>query len=69
MQHLTVWTSEPAPLFHNSGWHTNKFGLHVSNRFGFGLMNAEEFVRTAKTFASVPPQRICTTTFPKFTPK
>ena len=69
MQHITVWTSEPAPLLHNDGWHTNKAGLHVSNRFGFGLMNADEFVRTAKTWKNVPEQKICTTTFPRFTAK
>jgi proprotein convertase subtilisin/kexin type 1 len=67
VQHLGVWTSNPAPLLRaNEGWHMNGVGLIMNSKFGFGLMDAYEFVRQAKTWQNVPPQRSCATYFPGF---
>ncbi|VDD93671.1 unnamed protein product [Enterobius vermicularis] len=67
VQHIAVWTSEPSPLLHNEGWNKNSVGLYVNTRFGFGIMNAMEFVQAAKDWKNVPKQLICTTVFPTFT--
>ena len=66
MQHAVVWTSQWAPLAHNHGWTTNKRGLKINPRFGFGLLNAEGMVRLVTNWTNVPQQKICTVT-PKAT--
>uniref|UniRef100_A0A914V516 P/Homo B domain-containing protein n=1 Tax=Plectus sambesii TaxID=2011161 RepID=A0A914V516_9BILA len=67
VQHIAVWTAEPAPLIdRNDGWQLNGAGLLSNTRFGFGLMNAEAFVDAASTWTSVPKQHICRTEFPNF---
>ncbi|KHN80639.1 Neuroendocrine convertase 1 [Toxocara canis] len=68
VQHIAVWTAEPAPLLkNNDGWVKNAAGFYVNSRFGFGMMNALGFVTAAKDWINVPQQRICTTIFPTFT--
>jgi hypothetical protein len=49
-----------------NGWKMNGFGLLVSPKFGFGLMNALNFVKAAKGWKNVPEHHICTTEFPQF---
>ncbi|XP_045115111.1 neuroendocrine convertase 1-like isoform X2 [Portunus trituberculatus] len=60
VQHAVVWTSEWWPLANNYGWRTNKRGLKINPRFGFGLLNAEGMVRLARDWKNVPEQKICT---------
>ncbi|MFH4984331.1 hypothetical protein AB6A40_011040, partial [Gnathostoma spinigerum] len=68
VQHVAVWTAEPAPLMGaNGGWSKNARGFYVNSRFGFGLMNAFAFANTSKHWINVPPQKSCTTVFPTFT--
>ncbi|XP_017772277.1 PREDICTED: neuroendocrine convertase 1-like, partial [Nicrophorus vespilloides] len=59
VQHLIVWTSELAPVAENPGWQLNGAGLWVNTRFGFGLMNALGFVKTAANWTRVPERSIC----------
>lgn len=59
MQHLVVLSSDPTPLLQEDGWHTNAVGRQVSNKFGYGLMNAEALVRLARDWKQVPPQHFC----------
>ena len=67
MQHLAVWTSNPAPVFKDGGdWHVNGAGLLISNQFGFGLMDASEFTSQAKTWRNVPDQKACSIVLPSF---
>uniref|UniRef100_A0A7E4VES7 P/Homo B domain-containing protein n=1 Tax=Panagrellus redivivus TaxID=6233 RepID=A0A7E4VES7_PANRE len=67
VQHLAVWTSNPAPLYSSvNDWHVNGAGLVVSYKFGFGLMDAYEFVRQGKTWQNVPQFKACATEFPGF---
>ncbi|OZC06720.1 peptidase, S8/S53 family, partial [Onchocerca flexuosa] len=67
VQHIVVWTSDPVPLLNiNEGWTKNARGLFVNSRFGFGLMDASAFVKTAKTWQNVPEHHACITTFPTF---
>ncbi|XP_068205095.1 neuroendocrine convertase 1-like [Palaemon carinicauda] len=60
MQHAVVWSSEWAPLGHNSGWLTNGKGLKFNSRFGFGLLNADGLVRLVGNWTRVPEKAICT---------
>lgn len=39
------------------GWVVNKAGLSFSNWYGFGLVNATEAVKAAKTFVSLPARK------------
>lgn len=59
VQHITAWTSEYYPLKDNLEWQENAFGLRYNPRFGFGLMNADRFVRTAANWTAVPGKSIC----------
>ncbi|KAL5008705.1 hypothetical protein ScPMuIL_014286 [Solemya velum] len=60
VQHLIVRTSKPHTTTDNIfGWATNGAGLQVSQRLGFGLMNAEAMVTQAIDWATVPPQVLC----------
>ncbi|XP_050500331.1 neuroendocrine convertase 1-like [Diabrotica virgifera virgifera] len=59
VQHLITWTSELAPLTHNPGWQQNSAGFWVSDRFGFGLMNAFGLIREAINWKTVPERKTC----------
>lgn len=59
MQHLVAWTSQYNPLAMNPGWNTNGAGFKVNTRFGFGLLDAAELVKSAKVWKTVPEKRIC----------
>lgn len=69
MQHMVVRTSNPAPLLDNPGWLKNGVGRWVSNKFGYGLMNAEALVKLAKVWKTVPPHRVCTFSLKNFEPE
>ena len=59
VQHITIQSSDSAILLKNSGWISNGIGLLYSNKFGFGLMNADNMVENAKTWNSVGRQLSC----------
>ena len=44
----------------------NGAGLIMNAKFGYGLMDAYEFVRQAKSWKNVPKQQSCVTYFPGF---
>ncbi|XP_059607513.1 neuroendocrine convertase 1-like [Phlebotomus argentipes] len=58
VQHIIVNTAEYVPLQINMGWFMNGAGFLYNIRFGFGLMNADEFVKTAAQWQSVPEKSI-----------
>ncbi|KAI6241195.1 Convertase P-domain protein [Aphelenchoides fujianensis] len=60
MQHLVLRTANPTPLLANAGWTTNGVGRRVSNKFGYGLMDAGALVRAAREWRTVPQQHMCT---------
>ena len=60
VQHLVAWTSEYSPLKNNVDWQQNSAGFRYNLRFGFGLMNAANFVKAAANWTGVPEKFICT---------
>ncbi|KAK3925028.1 Neuroendocrine convertase 1, partial [Frankliniella fusca] len=60
VQHLVASSSEYAPLADNAGWRRNAAGFWVNTRFGFGLLNADELVRQAQRWVTVPEKAVCT---------
>jgi hypothetical protein len=60
MQHLVLRTANPQPLMNNPGWSLNGVGRRISNKFGYGLMDAGALVRLAEKWTTVPEQHICT---------
>ncbi|GAB0100386.1 Peptidase S8/S53 domain [Sergentomyia squamirostris] len=54
VQHIIVNTAEFVPLRDNKGWFENGAGFLYNIRFGFGLMNADAFVKTAAKWENVP---------------
>ncbi|KHN71937.1 Endoprotease bli-4 [Toxocara canis] len=60
MQHVVLRTANPMPLLNNAGWSINGVGRHISNKFGYGLMDAGALVKLAKTWITVPEQHMCT---------
>lgn len=60
MQHLVLRTANPTPLLNNAGWSFNGVGRRVSNKFGYGLMDAGALVKLARTWTTVPEQHMCT---------
>lgn len=60
VQHLVASSSEYAPLADNPGWRQNAAGFWVNTRFGFGLLNADELVRQAQGWTTVPDKAECT---------
>ena len=60
IQHLIVHTSHKQPLQDNVGWYTNAAGIDYNHRFGFGLINANEMVKSAFEFENVGQQEKCT---------
>jgi len=60
VQHLTVLTSTPNLLHDNlHSWQTNGVGFKFNHLFGFGVLNAENMVKTAATWKTVPPRFRC----------
>ena len=60
IQHLIVHTSHKQPLQDNVGWYTNAAGIDYNHRFGFGLINTNEMVKSAFEFKNVGQQEKCT---------
>jgi hypothetical protein len=56
MQHCVLRTANPTPLLNNQGWSTNGVGRRISNKFGYGLMDAGALVRLAREWRMVPEQ-------------
>ena len=56
---MVAWTSEYKPLENNFEWQENSAGFRYNLRFGFGLMNAHTFVKTAINWTTVPEKSIC----------
>jgi len=61
VQHLVAHTANWIPLKNDPDWRMNGIGLHVNEKFGFGLLDAERLVKLADpaTFKSVPPKHEC----------
>ncbi|KAL9963202.1 hypothetical protein ACROYT_G032380 [Oculina patagonica] len=59
VQHIIVRTARPDPV-KISNWITNKAGIQVSDRVGFGLMDAKKMVDLAVNWTTVPPKVNCT---------
>ena len=60
MQHIVLRTANPAPLLNNPGWAFNGVGRRISNKFGYGLMDAGALVKLARVWKVVPEQHECT---------
>ncbi|CAJ0961257.1 unnamed protein product, partial [Mesorhabditis belari] len=60
MQHIVLRTANAKPLLNNPGWSINGVGRHISNKFGYGLMDGGALVKVAKTWRQTPEQHICT---------
>ncbi|KAL5010688.1 hypothetical protein ScPMuIL_012993 [Solemya velum] len=58
VQHLIVHTAQVPQG--RSGWKTNGAGYRVSDRLGFGLMDADAMVTRAVNWKTVPEQKVCT---------
>uniref|UniRef100_A0A914GRG9 Tubulin-specific chaperone D n=1 Tax=Globodera rostochiensis TaxID=31243 RepID=A0A914GRG9_GLORO len=59
-QHIVLRTANPNPLLNNAGWSLNGVGRRISNKFGYGLMDAGALVKLARVWKSVPEQHMCT---------
>ena len=59
VQHLTVLSSNPAPLLANPGWKKNGAGLWYNPRFGFGILDAKTIVEMASVWKNVPDKTLC----------
>ncbi|KAI1730793.1 subtilase family domain-containing protein [Ditylenchus destructor] len=59
-QHIVLRTANPTPLLNNGGWSINGVGRRISNKFGYGLMDAGALVKLAKVWTTVPEQHMCT---------
>jgi subtilisin family serine protease len=60
MQHIVLRTANPNPLLNNPGWSINGVGRRISNKFGYGLMDAGALVKLARVWQTVPEQHMCT---------
>ena len=59
VQHIVVRTAKlTSPV--DDGWRTNGAGFHFNHKFGFGRLDADAMVEMAKSWTTVPAQRICT---------
>ncbi|KAI1296557.1 Neuroendocrine convertase 1 [Halotydeus destructor] len=65
VQHLVVYTSNFRPLSDNKGWKRNGQGLMYSSRFGFGLLDAAELVKSSLKWTNVPAKTSCLTRISK----
>ncbi|OQV20757.1 Furin-like protease 2 [Hypsibius exemplaris] len=59
MQHLVVRSSNPEPLLDD--WTVNSLGRKVSNKFGYGLLDADRLVEQAHSWITVADQHVCST--------
>ena len=60
IQHIIVWTSEISPLQQEPLiWKINGAGFYISDFFGFGMINAYNFVKMAKSMKHIPPMVSC----------
>ncbi|KAL3072708.1 hypothetical protein niasHS_017682 [Heterodera schachtii] len=59
-QHIVLRTANPNPLLNNAGWSINGVGRRISNKFGYGLMDAGALVKLARVWKNVPEQHMCT---------
>jgi len=61
IQHIVAHTADWVPLKNDPDWRMNGIGLHVNEKFGFGLLDAERIVNLAdpSTFKTVPTKREC----------
>ncbi len=58
---MVVHTANWQPLKHDTDWRMNGIGLHINEKFGFGLLDAERIVNMAgaKDWKTVPESREC----------
>ncbi|XP_046548002.1 PC3-like endoprotease variant B [Haliotis rubra] len=57
VQHIVVHSSRiPSE---DRSWVVNGAGLHVSHKFGFGVLDASRMVKLAQNWVTVPEQHIC----------
>lgn len=59
IQHIVVFTANWIPLKRDPDWRMNGIGLHVNEKFGFGLLDAEKIVHMATNFKQVPDKKEC----------
>jgi len=61
VQHIVVHTANWVPLKGDPDWRMNGIGLHVNEKFGFGLLDAEKMVKLAdpSTYKTVPAKKEC----------
>lgn len=69
MQHIVLRTANPVPLLKNPGWSINGVNRHISNKFGYGLMDADALVKLARVWKTVPEQHMCTYNYELKAPK
>jgi len=62
VNHLVVHSANWVPLKRDPDWRMNGIGLHVNEKFGFGLLDSERLVQLADPlhFRTVPQKRECT---------
>jgi len=61
VNHLVVHSANWLPLKRDQDWRMNGIGLHVNEKFGFGLLDSERLVALADPirFRTVPPKTEC----------
>ena len=61
VQHIVVHTANWNPLKRDPEWRMNGIGLHVNEKFGFGLLDADRIVQmaNAESFKTVPNKKEC----------
>jgi len=59
IQHIVVFSANWVPLKRDPDWRMNGIGLHVNEKFGFGLLDAERIVQMATSFKPVPDKNEC----------
>ncbi|XP_046332685.2 PC3-like endoprotease variant B [Haliotis rufescens] len=57
VQHIVVHSSRIPSVDHS--WVVNGAGLHVSHKFGFGVLDASRMVELAQNWVTVPEQHVC----------
>jgi proprotein convertase subtilisin/kexin type 5 len=67
VMYLIVLTSRPKAISSNN-YFANKRGFLVSNRYGFGLMDAGRMTELAKTWVNVPEMNYCSSLYSKNKP-
>lgn len=61
VQHVVAHTANWIPLKADPDWRMNGIGLHVNEKFGFGLLDGERIVKLVdpQSFRTVPAKREC----------